>query len=72
MASIFILISAVLGAAAAVFYNAQGELYHGTSWAVQVCDASRLFCNHAEYLAYAAGGCLTVGLGFAIGSALSG
>jgi hypothetical protein len=72
MASIFIFIAIVLGAASAVFYTAHGQLYYGTSWAISVCGTSRLFCNHAEYLGYAAGGCLVVGIGFALGRAFSG
>ncbi len=72
MASFFIFAAAALGAAAAVFHTAHGQLYHGASWASQVCGASPLFCNQPEYLTYAAGGCLIVGLGLALGRALSG
>ncbi|MCG6204329.1 hypothetical protein LPW26_06765 [Rhodopseudomonas sp. HC1] len=71
MASIFIFLAAALGAAAAVFHTAHGQLYYGTPWATRVCGVSQMLCNNPDYLAYAAGGCLIVGLGFALGRALS-
>ncbi|WP_420132879.1 hypothetical protein [Rhodopseudomonas sp.] len=71
MAVSFILLAVVLGATAAVFSTARDQLYYGTSWAVSACGASPLFCKHPEYLAYAAGGCLVLGLGMALGRALS-
>ncbi|MCP9626908.1 hypothetical protein NML43_07410 [Rhodopseudomonas palustris] len=71
MAVIFIFFAIALGAAAAIFSNAHGQLYYGTSWAVSACETAPLFCGHPEYLAYAAGGCLVLGLGAALGGALS-
>ncbi|MFC0242993.1 hypothetical protein [Rhodopseudomonas telluris] len=71
MAVFFILFAVIFGATAAVFSNAHGQLYYGTLWAVSACGTAPLFCDHPEYLAYAAGGCLVLGLGAALGGALS-
>jgi hypothetical protein len=71
MGALFILAAVAFGAGCAVFYSAHQQIYYGDSWAVGVCNASPLFCGHAEYLAYAAGVSLTLGLGFLIGRALS-
>lgn len=72
MAALLMLGAMVLGAAGAVFYSAQKQIYYGTGWAVEVCTSSRLLCGHPEYLAYAAAASLTLGLGFLIGRALGG
>ncbi|MBI5129705.1 MAG: hypothetical protein HZA66_09705 [Rhodopseudomonas palustris] len=72
MAGIFIFAAVVLGTAAATFFTAHQQIYNGTAWAVSACGASPLFCNHPEYLAYAAGGCLVIGIGAALGSSFSG
>lgn len=72
MAGFFIFIAVLLGAATATFYNAHEQLYYGASWAVNACGTAPLFCSHPEYLAYAAGGSLVLGIGAALGGALSG
>ncbi|KIZ41723.1 MULTISPECIES: hypothetical protein [Rhodopseudomonas] len=72
MSTLLALAALVLGAAAAIFYNAHGQIYYGTGWAVDVCTASPLFCGHWEYLAYAAAGSLVLAIGVGLGSALSG
>jgi hypothetical protein len=71
MAVLFILSAVVLGAAAVIFSNAHDQLYYGASWAVSACGTVPLFCDHPEYLAYAAGGCLVLGLAIALGGAAS-
>uniref|UniRef100_Q07ML5 Uncharacterized protein n=1 Tax=Rhodopseudomonas palustris (strain BisA53) TaxID=316055 RepID=Q07ML5_RHOP5 len=72
MAGLLILAAVVSAAAGAVFYGAHQQVYYGTQWAVNVCTTSPLLCGHAEYLAYAAGGSLTLGLGVLVGRAMSG
>jgi hypothetical protein len=72
MGALFILAAVAFGAGSAVFYNAHQQIYYGHSWAVGVCNTSPLFCGQSEYLAYAAGACLTVGLGVLVGRAMSG
>jgi hypothetical protein len=72
MAGLLILAAVVTGAACAVFYGAHQQVYFGTQWAVNVCTTSPMFCGHAEYLAYAAGACLTLALGVLVGRAMSG
>ncbi|MDR3465083.1 MAG: hypothetical protein P4M07_03975 [Xanthobacteraceae bacterium] len=70
MAAILFAGAVLLGAASLVFYEAAGQVYLGTSWATDVCSASKTFCGHPEYLAYAAGVALVLALGAKIGSAL--
>jgi hypothetical protein len=70
MGAFFTLVALALGAAALVFYNAHGQLYYGTQWAVDVCSTSKLFCGHSEYLAYAAGASLVLAIGFGLGRAM--
>jgi hypothetical protein len=70
MSALFSLIALALGSAAAVYYNAHGQLYYGTQWAVDVCSTSKLFCGHSEYLAYAAGVSLVLAIGFGLGKAM--
>jgi len=72
MAGLLILAAVVSAAACAVFYGAHQQVYYGTQWAVNVCTTSPLFCGHSEYLAYAAGASLTLGLGVLVGRAMSG
>lgn len=70
MAAVFFILAVLLGAASAVYYEAAGQLYLGTSWATDVCSTSKMFCGHPEYLAYAAGAALVLALGAKLGSAL--
>jgi len=70
MAAIFFFVAVVLGAAALLFREAAAQVYNGTSWAVDVCSASKMFCGHPEYLAYAAGAALVLALGSKLGNAL--
>jgi hypothetical protein len=70
MAAILFAGAVLLGAASLVFYEAAGQVYMGTSWATDVCSASKMFCGHPEYLAYAAGVALVLALGVKIGRAL--
>jgi hypothetical protein len=57
---IFISLAVLSGAAAVLFYNASKEIRVGTPWAADVCSASQMFCNHPEWLAYAAGGMIAL------------
>jgi len=68
MAGITFLMALLLGGAAFLFQQAAGEISVGTSWAVDVCSTSHLFCHRPEYLAYAGGGFLIVAIGAKLGS----
>ena len=68
MAGITFLIALLLGSAAFVFKQAAEEVSVGTSWAVDVCSTSHLFCHHPEYLAYAGGVMLIAAIGAKLGS----
>jgi hypothetical protein len=68
MAGILFLLGLLLGGAALVFKQAADQISVGTSWAVDVCSTSHLFCNHPEYLAYAGGVMLVVAIGAKLGS----
>ena len=68
MAGICFLIALLLGGAAVLFWNAASLVSIGTSWAVDVCSTSQLFCHHPEYLAYAGGTMLIVAVGAKLGS----
>ena len=68
MAGICFLIALLLGSAAFVFKQAAAEVSVGTSWAVDVCSTSHLFCHHPEYLAYAGGVMLIAAIGAKLGS----
>lgn len=72
MAALLFIIALALGGAAMLFRYAHAELYYGTSWAVDVCSASKLFCGHPDYLAYGAVGALVLAIGAGIGRALGG
>jgi hypothetical protein len=72
MAAICFFITLALGGAALLFRNAHEQISIGTSWAVDVCSTSKLFCVHPEYLAYAAGVMLVLAIGFKLGSAMQG
>jgi hypothetical protein len=52
----FLLLSALLGAAALLFHEASSNLYYGAPWAISVCSTSQMLCKHPEYLVYGAGG----------------
>ena len=69
MAGIFFILAVLLGGAALLFRNAAGEISIGTEWASDVCSTSQMFCQHPEYLAYAAGAVLVVAIGIKLGSA---
>ena len=69
MAGIFFILAVLLGGAALLFRNAAGEISIGTGWASDVCSTSQMFCQHPEYLAYAAGAVLVVAIGMKLGSA---
>ena len=68
MAGICFLIALLLGGAAVLFWNAAPLVSIGTSWAVEVCSTSQLFCHHPEYLAYAGGVMLIAAIGAKLGS----
>jgi hypothetical protein len=68
MAGITSLLAVLLGGAAFVFHQAAGLVSVGTPWASSVCSASRTFCHHPEYLAYAALGLMVVAIGVKLGS----
>jgi hypothetical protein len=68
MAGILFLLGLLLGGAALVFKQAADQISVGTSWAVDVCSTSHLFCHHPEYLAYAGGVMLVVAIGAKLGS----
>jgi hypothetical protein len=71
MAGIAFLIALLLGGAAFLFHQAAGEISVGTQWASDVCSTSQMFCNHPEYLAYAAGVMLVIAIGAKLGSIAS-
>ncbi|ABD88930.1 hypothetical protein [Rhodopseudomonas palustris] len=71
MAALLFFIALALGGAAMLFRYAHAEVRYGTSWAVDVCSASNLFCGHSDYLAYAAGGILVLAVGAGLGRALT-
>jgi hypothetical protein len=68
MAGILFLLGLLLGGAALVFKQAADQISVGTSWAVDVCSTSHLFCHHPEYLAYAGGVMLVAAIGAKLGS----
>ena len=68
MAGFFILIALLLGGAALLFKQAADEISVGAGWASDVCSTSKLFCQHPEYLAYAAGVVLVIAVGVKLGS----
>ena len=68
MAGILFLLAILLGGAALLFKQAAAQISIGTSWAVDVCSTSHMFCHHPEYLAYAGGGVLIVAIGVKLGS----
>jgi hypothetical protein len=72
MAGLFFLLALLLGGAAFVFKQAAAEIPLGTSWAVEVCSTSKLFCHDPQYLAYAGGALLVVAIGFKLGSLANG
>jgi hypothetical protein len=59
-----------LGFSAVLFWEASQQISIGTSWAIDVCSTSHMFCHHPEYLAYAGGIMLILAIGFKIGSAM--
>jgi hypothetical protein len=67
---IFLLLSALLGSAALLFYEASRELYLGTTWAVDVCSASHILCKHPEWLGYGAGGLIVLMLALKVADAV--
>jgi hypothetical protein len=72
MAGLFFLLALLLGGAAFVFRQAAAEIPLGTSWAVQVCSTSKMFCHDPQYLAYAGGVLLVIAIGFKLGSLANG
>ena len=72
MAGLFFVVALLLGGAAFVFRQAAGEISLGTSWAVQVCSTSKMFCHDPQYLAYAGGVLLIIAIGFKLGSLANG
>jgi hypothetical protein len=72
MAALFVMVTLALGSAALLFRTAHEQVYFGTTWAVDACSASQMFCSHPEYLAYAAGCTLILAIGTGIGRAVSG
>jgi hypothetical protein len=68
MAGLLFLLGLRLGGAALVFKQAADQISVGTSWAVDVCSTSHLFCHHPEYLAYAGGVMLVAAIGAKLGS----
>jgi len=72
MAGLFFLLAILLGGAAVVFRQAAQEISLGTSWAVQVCSTSKMFCHNPEYLAYAGGVMLIIAIGIKLGSLANG
>jgi hypothetical protein len=68
MAGIMFLLALLLGGAAFLFNQAAGQVSVGTSWAVDVCSTSHLFCHNPQYLAYAGGALMVVAIGAKIGS----
>jgi hypothetical protein len=67
---IFLLLSALLGSAALLFYEASRELYLGTPWAVEVCSASHILCKNPEWLGYGAGGMIVLLLAWKVTGAV--
>jgi hypothetical protein len=59
-----------LGFSALLFWEANQQISIGTSWAVNVCSTSRMFCHYTEYLGYAGGVMLILAIGFKLGSAM--
>jgi hypothetical protein len=68
----FLLLSALLGAAALLFHEASSQLYYGASWAVRVCSTSQMFCKHPEWLVYGAGGMIVLLLMWKVAGAIDG
>jgi len=71
MAGFLFLIAIVLGGAALLFRHAAEEIRMGTSWAVDVCSTSTMFCHDPQYLAYAGVAVLIIACGFKLGSLAS-
>ena len=69
MTGILLLLAVLLGGAAVVFWEAAEQISIGTGWASDVCSSSEMFCQHPEYLAYAAGAVLVIAIGVKLGSA---
>jgi hypothetical protein len=57
---IFLVLAALFGSAALLFYEASKQLYFGTPWAVEVCSASHMLCKNPEWLVYGAGGMIVL------------
>lgn len=72
MAALLVLAALVLGAASLLFKEANDQVFSGVSWASDVCSASKMFCGHPEYLAYAAGVALVFALAAKLGGAIGG
>jgi len=68
MTGILLLLAVLLGGAAVVFWEAAEQISIGTDWASDVCSSSEMFCQHPEYLAYAAGAVLVIAIGVKLGS----
>jgi hypothetical protein len=68
----FLLLSALLGAAALLFHEASSQLYFGVPWAVRVCSTSQMFCKHPEWLVYGAGGLIVLLLMWKVAGAIDG
>jgi hypothetical protein len=62
MAPVAFLLAVLLGCAAFLFREAAAEISVGTAWAHSVCSALPVFCHNPEYLAYAAGALLVLGI----------
>jgi hypothetical protein len=72
MAGLCFLLALLLGGAVFVFRQAAPEIPLGTSWAVQVCSTSKMFCHDPQYLAYAGGVFLIIAICFKLGSLANG
>ena len=68
MAGISFLLAVLLGAASFILKQAASEVSSGTRWASEACSTVPMFCHHPEYLAYAAGVMLVIGIGAKLGS----
>ena len=67
---IFLVLAALFGSAALLFYEASKQLYFGTPWAVEVCSASHMLCKNPEWLAYGAGGMIVLLLAWKVAGAV--
>ena len=70
MPALMVLAALLLGAAALLFKEAHDQVFSGVAWASDVCSASKMFCGHPEYLAYAAGVALVLALAAKLSGAM--